>query len=78
MHDLRMIHTDLKPENILLVSPEYVKVPDYKVLFFFTHVVLNCFHLHKSWTRNLANVNLYWILDLILIMTFKVHCVTLL
>lgn len=34
MHDLRMIHTDLKPENILLVSPEYVKVPDYKVLFF--------------------------------------------
>ncbi|CAJ1943741.1 unnamed protein product [Sphenostylis stenocarpa] len=30
MHDLRMIHTDLKPENILLVSPEYVKVPDYK------------------------------------------------
>ncbi|XP_034673086.1 serine/threonine-protein kinase AFC2 isoform X1 [Vitis riparia] len=31
MHDLRLIHTDLKPENILLVSPEYVKVPDYKV-----------------------------------------------
>ncbi|KAK7265616.1 hypothetical protein RJT34_33238 [Clitoria ternatea] len=30
MHDLRMIHTDLKPENVLLVSPEYVKVPDYK------------------------------------------------
>ncbi|GAA0138613.1 non-receptor serine/threonine protein kinase [Lithospermum erythrorhizon] len=30
MHDLRFIHTDLKPENILLVSPEYVKVPDYK------------------------------------------------
>nr|GEW39219.1 serine/threonine-protein kinase AFC2 isoform X1 [Tanacetum cinerariifolium] len=30
MHDLRLIHTDLKPENILLVSPEYVKVPDYK------------------------------------------------
>ncbi|OIW00297.1 hypothetical protein TanjilG_27548 [Lupinus angustifolius] len=30
MHDLSMIHTDLKPENILLVSPEYVKVPDYK------------------------------------------------
>ncbi|KAI4336238.1 hypothetical protein L6164_014787 [Bauhinia variegata] len=30
MHDLHMIHTDLKPENILLVSPEYVKVPDYK------------------------------------------------
>ncbi|KAA3458247.1 serine/threonine-protein kinase AFC2 isoform X1 [Gossypium australe] len=30
MHDLRMIHTDLKPENILLVSPECVKVPDYK------------------------------------------------
>lgn len=31
MHDLRLIHTDLKPENILLVSPEYIKVPDYKV-----------------------------------------------
>ncbi|PPS08077.1 hypothetical protein GOBAR_AA12568 [Gossypium barbadense] len=30
MHDLNLIHTDLKPENILLVSPEYVKVPDYK------------------------------------------------
>ncbi|XWS47869.1 hypothetical protein CRYUN_Cryun13aG0022600 [Craigia yunnanensis] len=30
MHDLHLIHTDLKPENILLVSPEYVKVPDYK------------------------------------------------
>ncbi|WOL01360.1 serine/threonine-protein kinase AFC2 isoform X1 [Canna indica] len=31
MHDMRLIHTDLKPENILLVSPEYIKVPDYKV-----------------------------------------------
>ncbi|XP_062219524.1 serine/threonine-protein kinase AFC2-like isoform X2 [Phragmites australis] len=31
MHELRLIHTDLKPENILLVSPEYIKVPDYKV-----------------------------------------------
>ncbi|CAM8980085.1 unnamed protein product [Rhodiola kirilowii] len=30
MHDMRLIHTDLKPENILLVSPDYVKVPDYK------------------------------------------------
>ncbi|KAG8641691.1 serine/threonine-protein kinase AFC2 isoform X2 [Manihot esculenta] len=30
MHDLRLIHTDLKPENILFVSPEYVKIPDYK------------------------------------------------
>ncbi|XP_019184591.1 PREDICTED: serine/threonine-protein kinase AFC2-like [Ipomoea nil] len=30
IHDLHLIHTDLKPENILLVSPEYVKVPDYK------------------------------------------------
>jgi len=40
MHDLRMIHTDLKPENILLVSPEYVKVPDYKV-----PVILFCFRL---------------------------------
>ncbi|XP_054821128.1 serine/threonine-protein kinase AFC2-like isoform X2 [Prosopis cineraria] len=26
-----LIHTDLKPENILFVSPEYVKVPDFKV-----------------------------------------------
>lgn len=33
MHDLRLIHTDLKPENILLVSSDYIKVPDYKVLF---------------------------------------------
>lgn len=32
MHDLRLIHTDLKPENILLVSSEYIKVPDHKVL----------------------------------------------
>lgn len=31
MHDMRLIHTDLKPENILFVSPEYVKIPDYKV-----------------------------------------------
>ena len=31
MHDMRLIHTDLKPENILFVSPEYIKVPDYKV-----------------------------------------------
>ncbi|GLT36658.1 hypothetical protein SLA2020_110210 [Shorea laevis] len=31
MHDLCLIHTDLKPENILFVSPEYVKIPDYKV-----------------------------------------------
>ncbi|XP_052182805.1 serine/threonine-protein kinase AFC1-like isoform X3 [Diospyros lotus] len=31
MHDLCLIHTDLKPENILLVSPEYVKIPDYKI-----------------------------------------------
>ncbi|XP_057487269.1 serine/threonine-protein kinase AFC2-like isoform X3 [Actinidia eriantha] len=30
MHDLHLIHTDLKPENILLVSPEHVKVPDFK------------------------------------------------
>ncbi|RZB48414.1 Serine/threonine-protein kinase AFC1 [Glycine soja] len=27
-----MHHTDLKPENILLVSSEFIKVPDYKVL----------------------------------------------
>lgn len=33
MHDLRLIHTDLNPENILLVSPDYIKVPDYRVLF---------------------------------------------
>ncbi|OMO72227.1 hypothetical protein CCACVL1_17884 [Corchorus capsularis] len=30
IHDLHLIHTDLKPENVLLVSPEYIKVPDYK------------------------------------------------
>ncbi|RWW08536.1 hypothetical protein BHE74_00014307 [Ensete ventricosum] len=33
MHDLRLIHTDLKPENILLVSSEYIKVPDHKVIY---------------------------------------------
>lgn len=33
-HDMRLIHTDLKPENILFISPDYVKVPDYKVLLF--------------------------------------------
>lgn len=32
MHELTLIHTDLKPENILLVSSEYVRVSDYKVL----------------------------------------------
>lgn len=32
MHDMHLIHTDLKPENILFVSPEYIKVPDYKFL----------------------------------------------
>ncbi|CAK9175999.1 unnamed protein product [Ilex paraguariensis] len=31
MHAMHLIHTDLKPENILFVSPEYVKIPDYKV-----------------------------------------------
>lgn len=30
MHDLTLIHTDLKPENILLVSPEFIRLPDYK------------------------------------------------
>lgn len=30
MHDMRLIHTDLKPENILFVSPDYIKIPDYK------------------------------------------------
>jgi serine/threonine protein kinase len=42
MHDLHMIHTDLKPENILLVSSDYLKIPDYKVLLYepvlFSHV----------------------------------------
>ncbi|KAM7250673.1 hypothetical protein ACFE04_022556 [Oxalis oulophora] len=33
VHDLRLIHTDLKPENILFVSPEYVKIPDYKAVY---------------------------------------------
>ncbi|XP_044492886.1 serine/threonine-protein kinase AFC2-like isoform X2 [Mangifera indica] len=32
MHELRLIHTDLKPENILFISPEYIKIPDYKVM----------------------------------------------
>ncbi|KAL3511358.1 hypothetical protein ACH5RR_030759 [Cinchona calisaya] len=32
MHDMRLIHTDLKPENILFISPEYIKVPDYKYM----------------------------------------------
>uniref|UniRef100_A0A5B6Z2Y7 dual-specificity kinase n=2 Tax=Davidia involucrata TaxID=16924 RepID=A0A5B6Z2Y7_DAVIN len=31
MHDMQLIHTDLKPENILFVSPDYIKIPDYKV-----------------------------------------------
>ncbi|KAI5079198.1 hypothetical protein GOP47_0006869 [Adiantum capillus-veneris] len=30
MHSLNLIHTDLKPENVLLVSPDYVKVVDWK------------------------------------------------
>ncbi|XP_057534662.1 serine/threonine-protein kinase AFC2 isoform X2 [Amaranthus tricolor] len=30
MHNLHLIHTDLKPENVLLVSPDYIKIPDYK------------------------------------------------
>ncbi|VAI59056.1 unnamed protein product [Triticum turgidum subsp. durum] len=34
MHDLRLIHTDLKPENILLVSPDTIRVHDYKFSFF--------------------------------------------
>lgn len=34
MHDLHLIHTDLKPENILLVSADYIKVLDYKVMPF--------------------------------------------
>jgi len=40
MHELRLIHTDLKPENILLVSSEYIKIPDYKVLDVLMHFVL--------------------------------------
>ena len=43
MHELCLIHTDLKPENILLVSPEYIKVPDYKVYL----VLLYLIHLPK-------------------------------
>lgn len=44
MHDMCLIHTDLKPENILLVSPEYIKVPDYKVLLLsFSDVALHNF-----------------------------------
>lgn len=39
MHDLHLIHTDLKPENVLLVTPDYVKVPDYKVWFSATFCV---------------------------------------
>uniref|UniRef100_A0A2P2LIW7 Serine/threonine-protein kinase AFC2-like n=1 Tax=Rhizophora mucronata TaxID=61149 RepID=A0A2P2LIW7_RHIMU len=31
MHDMQFIHTNLKPENILFVSPEYIKILDYKV-----------------------------------------------
>ncbi|KAJ6869092.1 hypothetical protein NC651_033994 [Populus alba x Populus x berolinensis] len=42
MHDLHMIHTDLKPENILLVSSDYVKVPDYKVMLSFLPCYLCC------------------------------------
>ncbi|KAL9266269.1 Serine/threonine-protein kinase AFC2-like protein [Drosera capensis] len=30
MHEMHLIHTDLKPENVLLVSPEYIKIPEYK------------------------------------------------
>ena len=46
MHDIGLIHTDLKPENILFVSPEYVKVPDYKVavlMDFLTFTINFCF-----------------------------------
>jgi serine/threonine protein kinase len=47
MHNLHMIHTDLKPENILLVSSDYVKVPDYKVMLsflpYFYAVLWPCF-----------------------------------
>ncbi|KAG5557283.1 hypothetical protein RHGRI_007522 [Rhododendron griersonianum] len=31
MHYLRLMRNDLKSENILLISPEYIKVPDYKL-----------------------------------------------
>ena len=42
MHDLHVIHTDLKLENILLVSLDYVKVSDYKVLLFLLASSIAC------------------------------------
>eukprot|EP01018_Ginkgo_biloba_P024163 Gb_40905 [translate_table: standard] len=57
MHELRLIHTDLKPENILLVSSDYVKVPDYKVVNYHVSVVWQCS------TLALADV-IWWLLDL--------------
>lgn len=51
MHDLCMIHTDLKPENVLLVSSEYIKVPDYKVLLWFSLLIFASilFHVPSFW-----------------------------
>lgn len=48
MHDLCMIHTDLKPENILLVSAEYIKVPDCKVLLWFSLLIFASILFHVS------------------------------
>jgi len=43
VHDMRLIHTDLKPENILFISPEYVKVPDYKVFLLYLWSIFRVF-----------------------------------
>ncbi|RWW39398.1 hypothetical protein BHE74_00055284, partial [Ensete ventricosum] len=45
MHDLHLIHTDLKPENILFVSPEYIKVSEYKVFSCTLHLWKTSFML---------------------------------
>lgn len=49
MHEMRLIHTDLKPENILLVSPDYVKVPDYKVINKYAKCLYQVMYLHMTW-----------------------------
>ncbi|KAG8376452.1 hypothetical protein BUALT_Bualt09G0064800 [Buddleja alternifolia] len=50
MHDLRLIHTDLKPENILLVSSEYIKVPDYKLMVYPRIDLASSFSVWSSFT----------------------------
>ncbi len=63
MHELTLIHTDLKPENILLVSSEYVKVPDYKVMSYKALGFITCclssqgdltiiIHLKVAWSAS--------------------------